>query len=143
MRFHLFYLSLVSVAALEEICAALSPPKMKEHVKRIAAVLFLLALVRPALMLYEKRSELRAAFPSAALSEPEAGARYRETAEAVFRYAERRYGLARADIGIAFSEEDGTLNGARLFLPRCPYAVKAALAKDLTEQLGVPVVLAD
>lgn len=139
-----FYLSLVAVAALAELASALSPERGREAVKRIAALLTLLVILAPARRLWDDRENWSAAVddllaPGGTLTAEEDRA---TAAETIFTYGETAFGLNRERMAVIFETgADGVTESIRVRAENCPYSVRWAMEKELTEAFGVPVTV--
>ena len=140
---HAFYLSLVAVAALSELASALSPERGREHVKRIAAMVTLLAILVPVRGLWDRRDALAGEL-SSLLAPPESGtgdvSDRAQTAEFIFTYAENLLGVGREGMTVRFQTEEGG-GTVRIFLNAgpCPYNLRRTMEEELTRTFGVPV----
>ena len=135
-----FILTLFALAAASEIACALAPTGGREPVRRIAALVTLCAVISPLLHLWQEREEWIGSV-SDAFSVPEPGEEesFREAAETIFSFAERRCGLRREDLAVTFvTGEDGGLTGIRIRAERCPWGAAQELEREASEAFGVP-----
>lgn len=137
-----YYLSLVAVAAVSELAAAISPERGREHVKRIAALTALLVILAPVRAFRERRESFAAALSSLlSPAEPDAeeasvGA---QTAEFIFAYAEK-LGVGRDGMTVRFqTDEAGEAERIVVTARRCPYNLRRTMEEELSRTLGVPV----
>lgn len=138
-----FYTAVLALSAALEIAVCLSPERMRDPVKRVAALAALLCLLSPLLRLWQDRdvwTETFEEFADAAES-PVEGEDLTAAAEAVFRYAES-LGIGREGLRLTFETgEDGHPEAVILETDRCPYALRGRMESELTEAFGVPVVV--
>ena len=139
---HAIYISLIASAALTELAVALSPERGREQIKRIAALVVLLAILAPVRGFWESRDKI--AGELADLLEPDTSAAdtsdYAQTAEFLFTYAESTLGVGREGMTVTFQvHEEGRASGIVLHAGPCPYNLRRACEEELTRTLGVPV----
>ncbi len=143
-----FVTSLLAVAALAELAGALSPPKARDPIRRIAFLAALLVLIAPIRALYENREDLlsrTADLLDTDLAFDPASADCRLTAGVIFRCAADKWKIAAERVRIVFTEEDGAVRAVRVEIKNCPYAIRAELEKELRAALspdgGVEIVV--
>ena len=140
-----WFASLAACAVLGELADALAPEKWREHVRRISALAALAVLLSPVRGLIggaDRAAELGRFLPSEreilSGDAEDGGSPWQGAAGLIFETA-AGLGVDTADMTAVFSEEDGALTGIRLILPRCPYNLRAELARVTEANFGVPV----
>ncbi|MBQ2546014.1 MAG: hypothetical protein II557_06960 [Clostridia bacterium] len=137
---HAFYLSLVAVAALSELAAAMSPERGRDHVKRIAALVTLLTILVPVRALWDRREALAGEVSSLlAPRESEPADAWAEAAECIFTYAEDECGIEREGMTVRFQTDGGAAERILVTVRGCPYNLRRAMEEELTRTFGIPV----